>query len=174
VEVPLWLPLRLCAFAGDFVGPLGVGRNDPAKAQRRKETQKSLIPTFTPMRFEVIAAFVVGVLLPVMETGRRGIGHWAVEFTTMFEDYVAGALLLLGAWATVRARSWGATFLLLAWAYFTGLMSSSFWWQLEAALRQTADEPNSFLVLVVKFLLWSTCVVSLILSFRRVATRTTT
>ena len=57
------------------------------------------------MRFEVIAAFVVGVLLPVMETGRRGIGHWAVEFTTMFEDYVAGALLLLGAWATVRARS---------------------------------------------------------------------
>ena len=125
------------------------------------------------MRFEVIAGLIVGALLPVMETARRGIGHWAVEFTTMFEDYLAGALLLLGAWATLRARSWGATFLLLAWAYFTGLMSSSFWWQLEEAIRHTASEPNSFLVLIVKTLLWITCVVSLILSFRRVATRTT-
>ena len=123
------------------------------------------------MRFEVAAGFVIGILLPVLETARRGIGHWAVEFTTMFEDYVAGALLLVGAWATLRARSWGSTFLLLAWAYFTGLMSSSFWWQLEEAIRQTSSEPNSLLVLVVKFLLWATCVVSLVLSFRKVTTR---
>lgn len=125
------------------------------------------------MRFEVIAALVVGLLLPVMETGRRGIRHWTVEFTTMFEDYVAGALLLLAAWATTRARPWGSTLLLLAWAYFSGLMSSSFWWQLEETLRNTASEPNSQLVLIVKFLLWITCVVSLVLSFRRVATQAT-
>src|SRR5688572_3068486 len=120
------------------------------------------------MRFEVIAAFIVGALLPVLETARRGISHWTVEFTTMFEDYVAGALLLIGAWAAYRARSWGAMFLLLAWAYFTGLMSSSFWWQLEETIRQTSSEPNSFVVLIVKFLLWVTCVASLVLSFRRV------
>lgn len=125
------------------------------------------------MRFEVTAGFVIGALLPVMETARRGIGHWAVEFTTMFEDYVAGALLLLGAWATTRSRPWGATFLLLAWAYFAGLMSSSFWWQLEEAIRQTPSEPNSMLVLVVKTILWLTCVVSLVLAFRRVAYRAT-
>jgi hypothetical protein len=125
------------------------------------------------MRFEVTAGFVIGILLPVMETARRGIGHWAVEFTTMFEDYVAGGLLLLGAWAATRARPWGSTFLLLAWAYFAGLMSSSFWWQLEEAFRHTASETNSLLVLVVKFLLWITCVVSLVLAFRRVATRAT-
>ena len=125
------------------------------------------------MRFEVVAGFVIGALLPIMETARRGIGHWAVEFTTMFEDYVAGGLLLVGAWAALRARPWGSTFLLLAWAYFAGLMSSSFWWQLEQAIRQTATEPNSMLVLVVKTILWLTCVVSLVLSFRRVATRTT-
>jgi hypothetical protein len=52
------------------------------------------------MRFEVIAAFVIGVLLPVLETCRRGIGYWRVDFTTMFEDYVAGALLLIGAWVS--------------------------------------------------------------------------
>ncbi len=118
------------------------------------------------MRFEVIAAFVIGVLLPVLETGRRGISHWTVNATTMFEDYLAGALLLVGGWAAYRSRSWGALFLVLAWAYFSGLMTSSFVGQLEETLRQTASEPGNLMVLVVKFLLWSVCVVSLALSFR--------
>ena len=119
------------------------------------------------MRFEVITAFAIGILLPILETYRRGISYWGVEFTTMFEDYVAGALLLVGGWATYRARSWGATFLVLAWAYVAGLMSSSFWSQLEETLRQTADEPDNLLVVVVKFILWGTSIVSLVFSFRR-------
>ncbi|MGQ0762974.1 MAG: hypothetical protein ACT4OT_13305 [Acidobacteriota bacterium] len=121
------------------------------------------------MRFEVIAALIVGALLPVLETARRGINHWTVEFTTMFEDYLAGALLLIGAWASYRARRWGALFLLLAWAYFTGLMSSSFWYQLEDTIRGTATEPNNIVIVGVKFLLWATCVTALVLSFRSVA-----
>ena len=118
------------------------------------------------MRVEVIAAFTIGLLLPVLETCRRGVGYWSVEFTTMFEDYVAGALLLTGGWASYRAQHWGATFLMLAWAYVAGLMGSSFWSQLEETLRQTASEPNNLLVVTVKFLLWDTCIVSLALSFR--------
>ena len=42
------------------------------------------------MRFEIVAAFIIGALLPVMETLRRGVSHWLVNATTMFEDYVAG------------------------------------------------------------------------------------
>ena len=119
------------------------------------------------MRFEVIAAFAIGILLPLLETCRRGIGHWGVSFTTMFEDYAAGALLLIGAWASYRARPWGRRFLLLAWAYVTGMMGGSFWSQLELTFRQVMTEPNNLLVVSVKFLLWATCVVSLILSFQR-------
>lgn len=119
------------------------------------------------MRFEVIAAFILGILLPVLETARRGISYWAVDFTTMFEDYLAGALLLIGAWSTYRRRSWGPIFLVLAWASLSGLLGSSFWGQLEETLRHTASEPNNVLIVVVKFLLWSTCVTSLVLSFRR-------
>lgn len=62
------------------------------------------------MRFEVIAAFIIGILLPLLETGRRGIGHWTINFTTMFEDYLAGALLLIGAWAAYRERPLGTCF----------------------------------------------------------------
>jgi hypothetical protein len=119
------------------------------------------------MRFEVIAAFAIGILLPLLETCRRGITYWTIDFTTMFEDYVAGALLLIGGWASYRARPWGSIFLLLAWAYFSGLMSSSFWSQLEETFRQTSFEPNNLMIVVVKSLLWSTCVVSLVLAFRK-------
>jgi hypothetical protein len=118
------------------------------------------------MRFEIVAAFVIGALLPVLETARRGITHWAINFTTMFEDYFAGALLLIGGWAAYRSKSWGPVFLVLAWAEFSGLITSSFLGQFEDTLRQTASEPNNMVVVVVKFLLWSVCVASLVLSFR--------
>ena len=118
------------------------------------------------MRFEIIAAFVIGVLLPVLETARRGIGHWAINFTTMFEDYLGGALLLIGAWAAYRAKSWGAMFLALAWGAISGLMTTSFIAQVEATLRGTATEPHNLVVVLVKFLLWTICVVSVVLSFR--------
>ncbi len=118
------------------------------------------------MRFEVITAFVIGILLPVLETARRGMSHWAVNFTTMFEDYLGGALLLIGACAAYRARSWGNVFLVLAWASILGLMTSSFVSQLEDTIRETATEPHNGVVVMVKFLLWGTAVTSLILSFR--------
>jgi hypothetical protein len=118
------------------------------------------------MRFEVTAAFAIGALLPLLETARRGISHWAVDFTTMFEDYLGGALLLIGAWAAYRAKWWGTTFLVLAWGSISGLMTSSFISQLEETLRQTADEPHNWVVVTVKFLLWSVSLISLVLSFR--------
>ena len=121
------------------------------------------------MRFEVIAAFIVGALLPVLETVRRGIGHWTVDFTTMFEDYLGGTVLLIGAWAAYRAKLWGPMFLVVAWAFLAGGMTSSFVSQLEATIRQTATEPHNFVVVIVKFLLWTTCVTALVLSFRSAA-----
>ncbi|HEY5839390.1 MAG TPA: hypothetical protein VIT19_10180 [Pyrinomonadaceae bacterium] len=65
-------------------------------------------------------------------------------------------------------------FLLLAWAYFTGLMSSSFWYQLEDTIKQTSSEPNNFVVVIVKVLLWATCVTALVRSFQNADKRTVT
>lgn len=118
------------------------------------------------MRFEVVAAFTLGALLPILETVRRGIAHWAVNFTTMFEDYVGGIVLLIGAWAAYQRKPWGAMFLALAWGSIAGLMTSSMVAQLESTLRQTATEPHNMVVLLVKLLLWSVCIVSLVLAFR--------
>ena len=119
------------------------------------------------MRFEIAAAFAIGVLLPILETCRRGPGEWSVNFTTMFEDYLAGALLLVGGWAAYRARPFGALFLVLAWAYVVGMMGGSFWGQFEETLRGTSTEPNNLLVVGIKGLLWSASALSLVFSFQR-------
>lgn len=118
------------------------------------------------MRFEVVAAFAIGILLPVLETVRRGISHWAVDFTTMFEDYLGGALLLIAAFAALRRRVWSGKFLILAWAAVSGVMTTSFISQLEDTIKGAATEPNNLIVVIVKFLLWSVAVTSLLLSFR--------
>ena len=120
------------------------------------------------MRFEVTSAYVIGALLPLLETMRRGLAHWLVDFTTMFEDYLAGGLLLAAATLATRGSRHASAFLLLAWAYCTGMMGSSFWGHLEATLRGQEREMHNGIVLAFKLLLWGTCVASLALSFRRV------
>jgi hypothetical protein len=87
----------------------------------------------------------------------------------MFEDYVAGGLLLASGVLSIQGKRFAPLCLLGSWAYVTGMISSSFWYQLEATLRGIEWEPNNSVVLLVKMLLWSTCVVSLALSFRRAA-----
>lgn len=85
----------------------------------------------------------------------------------MFTDYLAGALLLVGGWSAYRTNPWGALFPVVAWAWVTGMMSGSFLDQLEGTIRSIITEPHNSLVVVIKFLLLATCVVCLVLSFRR-------
>ena len=118
------------------------------------------------MQFEVRAAFAIGILLPVLETYRRGLLHWRVEFTTMFEDYLAGALLLAGAWAVVRRHASGLTLLLTAWAWVTGMLTISFVDQVEVTIRGVALEPMNTDVLIAKALLLACSAAGLWRSFR--------
>ena len=107
------------------------------------------------MRFEVSAAFAIGILLPLLETYRRGIQHWRVEFTTMFEDYLAGALLLVAAWGASRQRVWSRDALVIAWAWMTGMMTTSLISQLEDTIRESSPEPDNALVIGVKAALFA-------------------
>lgn len=118
------------------------------------------------MRFEAKAAFAIGILLPVLETYRRGLGHWRVEFTTMFEDYLAAVLLLVAAWAAYKQHRAATALLLTAWAWFTSLMTISFVDHVEVTLRGIDLEPKNTDVLVVKFLLLAVSLTALLRSFR--------
>jgi hypothetical protein len=119
-------------------------------------------------RFEVVAAFAIGLLLPVLETVRRGLGHWAINTTTMLEDYLGGGVLLLAASCAMRRTSFAGRLLLAAWAGVAGMMTLSLISQIEVTLRAAELEPNNGAVLVIKLALWATCVTALVQSFRSV------
>ena len=120
------------------------------------------------MRFEARAAFIIGILLPVLETYRRGVGHWGVEFSTMFEDYVAGALLLAGAIAAYHRLPTAAPLLLAGWAWVSGMMTISFVDQVEVTMRGVDLEPMNTDVLVAKLALLSVSLAALARAFRTV------
>jgi hypothetical protein len=119
------------------------------------------------MRLEAKAALAIGVLLPVLETCRRGLGTWRIDFTTMFEDYLAAALLLAGAWAAHRRYRFELALLLMAWAWVTGMMTNSFVDQVEVTIRGVDLEPHNTDVLIAKFFLLAVSASALLASFRR-------
>ena len=123
------------------------------------------------MRFAIRAGFAIGILLPVLETYRRGFGEWRVDFTTMFEDYLAGALLLMGAWTASRRRPAGEIVLLIAWAWVTGMMTNSLISQIEDTLRGVDLEPRNTLVLIAKAILFAVSAAALGGVFRTVTQR---
>lgn len=120
------------------------------------------------MRYEIASAFAVGVLLPVLETVRRGPGYWAVDSTTMLEDYLAGAVLLFAGLAAKRGVTFANPLLLAAWAAVSGMMTISLISQVEDTVRAIDLEPSNNIVLGFKLVLWAACFVALIRSFRAV------
>ena len=119
-------------------------------------------------RFAVIAAALLGVLFPLLETLRRGLVAWLTTPVTLLEDYVAGALLLWAAVFLGQRRPSGWVVMLAAAAYTTGMMSSSFWKQLEAQLTGETWEDNQIVVIGFKLLLWGVPLILTIISARAV------
>ena len=115
-------------------------------------------------RFAVIAAAVLGVLFPLLETLRRGFSAWLTTPVTLLEDYVAGGLLLWAAVVLAQRRPSGWMVMLAAAAYTTGMMSSSFWKQLEAQLTGETWEANQGLIIGFKLLLWGLPLILTVLS----------
>jgi hypothetical protein len=114
-----------------------------------------------------VAAVVLGILLPVLETVRRGLDHWSVSFTTMFEDYAAGVALLIAAVARLRSVPWAARWMIVSWSGVTFMMLISTVSQIERHLRGDLEE-RAVVVLFVKVMLLAACVVALLKSVRAV------
>jgi uncharacterized membrane protein len=118
------------------------------------------------MRINLWAAIGLGLLLPVLETVRRGFDHWSVNFTTMFEDYAAGACLLVAAAGSWLRASWAATWMVIIWSGTMFMLLISTVSQLERHFWHDDLEPRSDVVLAVKLVLFAISVVALVQSVR--------
>jgi NADH:ubiquinone oxidoreductase subunit 6 (subunit J) len=118
------------------------------------------------VRFDAVAAILLGILLPALETVRRGIGYWSVNFTTMFEDYLAGVALIVCAVGALRGARWAPLSLLVVWSGVAAMMLLSTVSQIEHHFWGEAPEPRSGIVLCAKVLLLLVCIVALRQSVR--------
>ena len=99
------------------------------------------------MRFEVAAAYAMGVGLPLLEALRRRTNF--EHLPSYVDDFIAGGLLLYAAHATRRNRRAGPVLLVLAWAVLCGGLYGSFFGQLASdASHDVGGLPNMTVVLI--------------------------
>jgi hypothetical protein len=118
------------------------------------------------MRINLWAAIGLGILLPTLETIRRGFDHWLVSFTTMFEDYAAGVCLLVAAGATLCRASWARTWMIIIWSATMFMLLISTVSQIERHFWSDDPEPRSGTVLGIKLVLVTISLIALIQSVR--------
>lgn len=116
------------------------------------------------MRFELAAAYGMGVALPLLEVLRRG-----TNFSTIsgyVDDFIAGALLLYAARAVSRQQPSGPVLLAAAWAVLCGGLYSSFFGQLESAASHDVSGLPSATVVLIKGALYAVALLGLVRSIR--------
>jgi hypothetical protein len=119
------------------------------------------------MRFELAAAYAMGIALPVLEILRR-----RTNFETIagyVDDFIAGALLLYAARAVSRKRPRGPVLLVAAWAILCGGLYNSFFHQLESSAAHDVSGLGNLTVVLVKGVLYAVALVALVLSVRAAA-----
>jgi hypothetical protein len=116
------------------------------------------------MRFEVAAAWAMGIALPLLETIRRGANFSNIP--GYVDDYLVGAFLLYAARAVTRRESGGPVLLVAAWAILCGGFYSSFFGQIRfAATPDVSGYPNA-LVIAVKGCLYAVAIAALVRAIR--------
>ena len=121
------------------------------------------------MNFPVAFAWLLGIAFPALGTYRRGFAHWSINATTMADDYIMGAALLIAAIAWSLRRPAAKLWLVIAWAYVLGVMTAAFWGHIEGHLRNVTicdNNPLELNAIVGKGVIWLIALLSLLLSAR--------
>jgi len=124
------------------------------------------------VRFEVISAFAMGVVFPLIATCleycRQGYTLSFAAIRGDLPDYVSSALLLTAGLSAIRLRPSAPALTMLAWAYFTSLMVASTWGQIDDTLRGES-EPFHTCIIAFKLGILSVALICLIRSLWHVS-----
>jgi hypothetical protein len=121
------------------------------------------------VKFEVSAAYAMGVALPVLEAIRRGSNFSNIP--AYIDDFIAGIFLLTAAIAVSRQKAHGPALLVAAWGVLAGGLYGSFFGQVQnVSNADISGLPNPAVVLV-KGCLFLLAVVALVFSIRSASHR---
>lgn len=122
------------------------------------------------MKVLTYLAYALSFVFVFGETNRRGLEYFNINATTMLEDYLCGALLLLAAVLCTIGHKLSEKMMVAAWGYATGGMFVPFFAHLEASLRGVtfrSDHPHTETeVVILKGIIWLICLSCLIISLR--------
>ena len=119
------------------------------------------------MKIVVLFGYLLGIAFPVLETIRRGFGHWRVNSTTMADDYIMGAVLLAACFSWSLNKRYAKILLVVAWAYVLGVMNAAFWGHFEGSLRGVVicdNNPGEVGAIAGKGVIWLIALVCLVIS----------
>ncbi len=116
------------------------------------------------MRFEVSAAYAMGVGLPLLEALRRKTNF--ENFHSYVDDFIAGGLLLYAARAVTRGKRAGPVLLVLAWAVLSGGLYGSFFGQLASAETHDVGGLANTTVVIIKGVLYAISIAGLVFASR--------
>jgi hypothetical protein len=116
------------------------------------------------MRFELVAAYAMGVALPVLEVLRRRTNFETIS--GYVDDLIAGGLLLYAARAVSRRKPSGPVLLVAAWAVLCGGLYGSFFYQLESDAASDVSGLANATVILIKGVLYALALIGLGFSVR--------
>jgi len=119
------------------------------------------------MRFELMAAYGMGVALPMLEVLRRRTNFETIS--GYVDDFIAGGLLLYAARAVSRKQPRGPVLLVAAWAVLCGGLYGSFFHQVESGASHDVSGLANMTVVLIKGMLYAVALVALGLSVRATA-----
>lgn len=117
------------------------------------------------MRFEVAAAWGMGVVLPLLEIARRRTNFHPIH--SYVDDLIAGALLLVAARAASREQPNADAWLAGAWGVLAGGLYGSFFWQLSEWREVDVSGQSGLFVVIVKGILYAISMIALVCALRR-------
>jgi hypothetical protein len=116
------------------------------------------------MRFEVKAAWGLGIALPLLEVARRRSNFHPIA--SYVDDFIAGGLLMWAAIATQKDLPYGRPMLCAAWGIVCGGLYSSFFGQIgRGPSPDISGLANQYIVLA-KGVLFTFALIGVVLSVR--------
>lgn len=83
-----------------------------------------------------------GIFFLLIENIRRGVSYFAINATTMIEDYLMGIIMIVVALVYRKNKELGTKLIIGAWAYAVGGMFVPFAAHLEAFIRGETFRPD--------------------------------